>query len=330
MGWWQVDTDTLMRSRFALSPLAEVIASLKTLERGTAAHPGERAWLAEHLPACRERRSGDPVTAQLVRVGLGGAWNAEFLTPTPTGTDEPSFERELARIRATAPDLARADLAVSWGGPLPVGLDRQDVPQRAAALLEWVWARTVLPGWPRRRRIIEADILARTARLGRGGWVAALEGLRPALRWLGEDRLQIIGRDYPPRELTGAQLLFVPVTLSQSWLSWHTPTDAAHRYAVVYPCSGVLAQAGQAAVPQALSRLLGPGRAGALVLLEAPKSTTQLVALTGQGLGSVGRHLKVLLDAGLVGRRRVGRSVLYQWTRAGEVLVRAQEADDNG
>ncbi|GAA2943913.1 hypothetical protein GCM10020227_08410 [Streptomyces flavovirens] len=48
------------------------------------------------------------------------------------------------------------------------------------------------------------------------------------------------------------------------------------------------------------------------------------MALTGQGLGSVGRHLKVLTEAGLTGRRRSGRSVLYFRTEAGEVLVRAQ------
>lgn len=53
-------------------------------------------------------------------------------------------------------------------------------------------------------------------------------------------------------------------------------------------------------------------------------STSQLVAVTGQGLGSVGRHLKVLLDARLVERRRAGRSVLYSRTVAGEVLVTAQ------
>ncbi|MDG4862033.1 transcriptional regulator, partial [Streptomyces sp. T-3] len=35
------------------------------------------------------------------------------------------------------------------------------------------------------------------------------------------------------------------------------------------------------------------------------------------------RHLKVLLDAGLAGRRRAGRSVLYYRTAAGEVLVNA-------
>jgi DNA-binding transcriptional ArsR family regulator len=53
-------------------------------------------------------------------------------------------------------------------------------------------------------------------------------------------------------------------------------------------------------------------------------STTQLVALTGQALGSVGRHLKVLLDARLIGRRRAGRSVLYHRTSAGDALVEAQ------
>ena len=40
------------------------------------------------------------------------------------------------------------------------------------------------------------------------------------------------------------------------------------------------------------------------VLLDTPKCATQLVALTGQALGSMDRHLRVLLDTGLVQRRR--------------------------
>jgi len=88
----------------------------------------------------------------------------------------------------------------------------------------------------------------------------------------------------------------------------------------------VLAEADVAPVPEALGALLGPARAGVLVLLDTPKSTTQLVALTGQGLGSVGRHLKVLLGAGLVRRRRAGRSVLYYRTAAGETLLEAQRS----
>jgi DNA-binding transcriptional ArsR family regulator len=320
MGWWQVNADTLAGSRFVFSPLAEATTSLIVLERGVADHPGERTWLDTHQPAYRDWLAGDPVAALLVRAALGRHWIADFLTVTPAGAGEPTFGDELARVRERSPETARADLTVSLGGPLPARLHRSDLPERAADLLEWVWTETVLPYWPRRRRIMEADVVARTRELSTGGWAAALADMRPGMRWLGEGRLQINAHDYPPRKIAGAQLLFVPVTSRQGWVSW----DAPHRYAVIYPCSGVLAEAGPVPVPEALRTLLGPGRAGVLVLLDTPKSTTQLVVLTGQGLGSVGRHLKVLLDARLVQRRRAGRSVLYYRTAAGETLLEAQ------
>jgi DNA-binding transcriptional ArsR family regulator len=321
MGWWQVSADTLAESRFVISPLAEATASLIALARGTAAHPGERTWLDAHQSAYRERLAGDPVTALLVRAALGRHWIADLFTIAPAGEGEPALGEDLARVRERLPEVARADLTMSLGGgPLPPSLHRSDLPERAADLLEWVWTQTVLPYWPRRRQIMEADIVARTRQLSQGGWAAALSDMRPGMRWLGEGRLQINAHNYPPRKIAGAQLLFVPVTPGQGWVSWDMP----HRYAVMYPCSGVLAQADPVPVPEALSVLLGPARAGVLVLLDSPKSTTQLVALTGQGLGSVGRHLKVLLDARLVQRRRAGRSVLYYRTEAGETLLEAQ------
>jgi DNA-binding transcriptional ArsR family regulator len=95
---------------------------------------------------------------------------------------------------------------------------------------------------------------------------------------------------------------------------------------VTYPCTGWLAQAAAGPVPEALTRLLGPVRGRVLTLLASPCSTTQLVALTGHGLGSVGGHLKVLLDAGLVQRRRSGRSVLYYRTPLGDQLLRQATA----
>jgi DNA-binding transcriptional ArsR family regulator len=177
----------------------------------------------------------------------------------------------------------------------------------------------VLPYWARHRRILEADVLARTRQLSQAGWAAALDDMRAGMRWLGDGRLQINVQDRPPRDISGGRLLFVPVTRRQGWVTWEEP----HRYAVVYPCSGVLAEPGRSPAPEALGRLLGPSRAGVLVLLESPKSTSQLVALTGQGLGSVGRHLKVLLDAQLIRRRRAGRSVLYYRTDAGDMLIAA-------
>ncbi|MFF9199741.1 ArsR family transcriptional regulator [Streptomyces sp. NPDC014779] len=321
MGWWHIGTDALASSRFVVSPLAEACAALMTLHAGRGAHPGERAWLAARLPAYRARLAADPVDALLVRAAIGRTWNADFLTPTPLGEGEPSFEEEVAAVRDAEPGDAVPQLEVAVGGPVPEPLRRApDLPRRMAGILEWVWRETVLPEWPRRRRVLEADVVARTALLGRGGWAAALDELCPGkMRWLGDGRLQINTRDYPPRSVEGARLLFVPVTPAKGWCSW----AGTERYAVTYACQGALADVSGPGAPQALAALLGRARAGVLVRLESPASTSQLVALTGQGLGSVGRHLKVLLDAGLVRRRRAGRSVLYDRTEAGTVLVRA-------
>ncbi len=142
--------------------------------------------------------------------------------------------------------------------------------------------------------------------------------MRPGMRWLGEGRLQINAYDYPPRDLTQGELLFIPITGGRGWVGWRRP----HRYSIVYPCAGLLAE-GRRSAPGALGRLIGPARATLLNLLDNPMSTTQLVAATGLALGSVGDHLKVLLDAQLVRRRRAGRSVLYYRTPDGDRLVRA-------
>ncbi|MFD5566937.1 winged helix-turn-helix domain-containing protein [Streptomyces cadmiisoli] len=328
MGWWQVNADTLAGSRFLVSAFAETFASLKLLHAGVGGHPGERAWLDAHLPGYRERLAADPVTAQLVRAGLGRDWIADFLTPTPRAGE--GFQEALDRVRAVGADRARAQLRMSLGGPLPADLERDDLPDRAAGLLEYVWTAAVGPYWDRRRRVLEADVVARTAQVARGGWAAVLDALRPGrTRWLGGSRLQVNLHEYPPREISGAELLFVPVTPQTGWVSWEEP--GRERYAVVYPCAGALAgDRDRAAVPAGLGALLGRSRAEVLVLLASPMSTTQLVGVTGQGLGSVGRHLRVLLDAGLVERRRAGRSVWYSRTAAGEVLAEAGSGDAVG
>ncbi|WP_329546975.1 winged helix-turn-helix domain-containing protein [Streptomyces sp. NBC_01356] len=323
MGLWQINTDTLAHSRFVLSPFAETFASLKLLHAGTGAHPGEEAWLRAHLPGYRARLTAHPVAESLVRAAIGTSWIADFFCPTSCVGE--SFEETVARVRAAGPEEARANLRVSLKGPLPAALERDDLPERATALLTYVWEETVRPYWQRRRRVLEADMVARTARVSQGGWAAVLDSLKPGTRWLGESRFQVNVNAYPPREIAaGAELLFMPVTPRTSWVSW----EGRERYAVVYPCLGVLAEDhDRRPVPAGLGALIGTARAGLLALLTTPMSTTQLVAVTGQGLGSVGRHLRVLLHAGLVERRRAGQSVLYVRTAAGDVLVEASGAD---
>ncbi len=324
MGIWRIGADALARSRFTVSALTETVAALKSLATGLSM-PGQRAWLAAHTPAYRARVAADPTAAALVRAAFRPRWLAGFLVPPPDHPDA-TFADELRRVRQTPPDVARADLGYGAAGPLPPQLRAPDLPDRAADLLAWVWTRTLEPDWPRRRRILEADIVARTQQLSVGGWAAALDGMRPGMRWLGDGRLQVNTYDLPARDLDDAALLFIPSSTRRGWLGSAEP----HRYAVVYPCSGMLADPSHDPPPQALSRLLGPVRARILTLLDAPKSPTQLVALTGHGYGSVGGHLNVLLRAQLLGRRRSGRSVLYYRTQVGDLLVETQRRGDDG
>ncbi|WP_424217087.1 ArsR/SmtB family transcription factor (plasmid) [Streptomyces sp. BI20] len=343
MGLWALDAETLAHGRFALSPLTETVAALRVLVAGAPSHPAERDWVAAHLPAFRARLDRDPGTAALVRAGLRRTWTADFLTPVPPVEGTADFAGELAVVRATPPERARADLRAArrhdrprrpadaeeqagWAGPADgpdpdAGPDAgpEDLPGIAADLLSWLWERAVAPDWDRRRQLLAAHVVARTRQVAEGGWAAALECLGPDVRWLGDGRLRINARDNPDREIIGARLLLVPVTPRHGWVTWREPD----RYALVHPCTGVLAEPGRRPAPRALTALLGPARARVLLLTVTPMSTTHLVAATGLALGSVGRHLRVLTDAGLLERHRQGRSVLYRHTPAARVLLRA-------
>jgi DNA-binding transcriptional ArsR family regulator len=145
------------------------------------------------------------------------------------------------------------------------------------------------------------------------------------MEWQPGGHLRINAYDLPTRDLSDArELSFVPVHGNGQWVAWDLP----ERFAVVYSATG--AQAAPDATDASrggLARLLGANRAGVLALLDEPRSTTQLAALTGLPVGAVGNHLRVLLDAGTVLRRRSGREVLYWRTSLGDGLVAAGFAE---
>jgi DNA-binding transcriptional ArsR family regulator len=318
VGIWLIDADVLADSRFRISALAETVATLGVLAGLRPHRPGQLARPAEQRAAFRARMADDPVGRAFLKAALLPTWLSDILCPPPE-EDEHTFDDEMTRIRTASPAELRADLAGD-----DADLDVPDLPSRICAVLDWVWAETVEPDWQRRERAFEADIIARTRRLSTSGWASALDDMRPGMRWLGEGQLQINAYDYPPLDLTKGQLLFVPTTCVRGWVGWRRP----HRYSVVYPCAGLLAE-GRSGAPDALSRLIGPARATLLSLLDDPMSTTQLASVTGFALGAVGNHLKILLNAQLVRRRRAGRSVLYYRTPDGNRLVRAT-TNNNG
>ncbi|MGY1786198.1 helix-turn-helix domain-containing protein [Geodermatophilus sp. SYSU D00698] len=315
MGEFIVDADVMARARFGTSQLTETLAGLRLL-LSEQVPPWHRPWRDTHAAGLRDRLDADPVGAALLRAAFGATWTADFLTVPPAAPDL-ALDEELAPLESLDDDAVRADLEVATG-PVPPALHGTGLARTAADLLRWTWEHTIRDEWPRRLRVLRADVVARTARLSREGWSGALDGIAPGVRWLRHGRLQVNAHPYPPRDVRGRDLLFIAAHSRGSWVSWRLPDT----YAVVYPVTGTLAS-GPAPLPEPLVRLLGRNRARVLTALDAPRSTSALVAGTGLPLGSVGGHLRVLLDAGLLERRRSGREVLYWRSDAGEALLEA-------
>jgi DNA-binding transcriptional ArsR family regulator len=315
VGVVRIDVDGLARTRFVVSPLAETVVALGRLVDRTAP-AWQRPWLREHQPVFDAYLADRPALQVFAAALVGSTWLPDFVV-LPPHEREPTFADEVARVRAADPAVAREDLRLMAGGTLPAALDRDDCAVLVAGLLEHVWIHALGPEWPRRRQLLEADVTARTRRLTEHGWAAALEGLRPGLRWLGEGHLEINAFDNPTRALGRAELLLVPTTADRGWFA----LDPPRAYALTYPATGALAQPAGGPDPVALARLLGATRADLLARLTSPTSTSHLAATTGLSIGTVADHLAVLHATGLASRARSGRSVLYGLTRLGRSLL---------
>ncbi len=323
MGTWLVPADLLARSRFQVSPLAETVAALTVLSLPEPPGvPWQRAFHATHREAYAEMLADDPLRATISgwlwrpRRGRVPGWMGDFLTLPPVGAGA-AFADELAQLGSWSDARIRAEIRTMRPDvPLPAVLEGDGLRAAVADVLTWIWTATVAADWPRRRRVLEADIVSRIARLATQGWAGVVPTLGRRMDWKVGGHLQINSYDLPTRDLSGArELSFVPVHSNGQWVAWDLP----ERFAVVYPVTG--AQASPEASGGGLERLVGANRARVLVLLDEPHSTTQLAALTGLPLGAVGNHLRVLLDAGTVLRRRSGREVLYWRTSLGDALV---------
>lgn len=317
----EVGPQDLARSRFAVSPLIEVENVVRALHRRTA--HGPTAGVERLRPAYdRLRREADldlVIALQTAHYGPG------FVAPPPAGMGQ-TIEDDLAAVRATPPAVARAEIdkALALQPVADRRLDRVLRSRGALAavteVLEHAWLALVAPGWPATRALLERDVLHRASRLAREGWAGALAGLHERIRWHG-GAIELLGRADQSAVLGGDGLLLVPS--AHVWPGTMVYLEPPWPDAIVYPARGVAAlwSDAQRPVPGGLARLLGSSRAAVLDALDEPASTTHLVHQLGLPLGTVGDHLKVLLDAGLVARERAGRSVLYRRTAVGDALA---------
>ena len=315
--------EDLVRTRFAISPLFDLVWSTDALQ-DPAGHSLHLPWIR----TARERLKGfdyELLTALGASAGPGG-YVPDFISPPPT-TPLGALEDELARVRATPHD--RVATEVKWrfeGKPLPaIVRPLLDDPNRGLEQLTSVMAgyfeRAIAPWWPEIRATLEADILHRARRLTAGGAIEVFEDLHPQVRW--GDGVLTVERPYDRDvDLRGEGLLLVPAVFA--WPRVFAMTDAPWQPGLVYTPRGVggLWAPDEDGDRAALEALLGRRRAEILATLGAPAATTDLAARLGASPAGVNEHLGVLRRAGLVRAARDGRRVLYERTAIGEALLR--------
>jgi DNA-binding transcriptional ArsR family regulator len=318
------DTEDLAHSRFALSPVFELVHLLRALS-GRSRHRLPAAWSARLVPVYRRLRVETALDAVLAlnppRHG------ADFVTPPPQNLTQ-TIDDDLAMVAATPHAQAAEEIAYCLSlqrpvaEPVRITLDSPDVVHRVVDTLRTAWHELLAPDWPRLRAICERDVIHRAGQLGRAGWSAALTGLHAQLRWrAGAIELLRLGNG-ETIPLGGQGLLLIPSVFV--WPGLAAQFTAPWPKALLYPARGssALWETSEGTSPAgALADLIGASRARVLLALEDPASTSQLARSFTMATGAVGDHLAVLRHSGLVARARSGRSVLYYRTPLGDALA---------
>jgi DNA-binding transcriptional ArsR family regulator len=315
----------LLRCRFAISPVHELVELARTLANPTP-QPAHGAWLRRYAAQLRRVADGHdlrPLFALLPPCGC----TPDFLKPLPGGSFG-EIDLELAQVRSTAQERIRSEVDRCLEARGPVGqevvrlLRSRDSAERLAEVLSALWGELLSPSWPLIRDCLERDILYRSRALARGGLAAVFEDLAPFVRLEGR-RLMVDRHPHGVRPLGGAGLLLMPsaFTRARSASILDAPTTPV---TICYAARGTGAMWFRSStdVIAGLPSLVGRTRAEVLEAIDEPMHTTALARLLGRSPGNIADHLAVLRRSGLVRRTRVGPHVLYVRTPLGEALLR--------
>ncbi|NSC20021.1 winged helix-turn-helix transcriptional regulator [Streptomyces albus subsp. chlorinus] len=325
--------EDLADTRFAVSPLAETVLSLRVLRE-----PGLSAL---HLPWRRSvlgklETLGTLDTGLLLSLVARRRTLPDFLTPRPGGFS-PAFGEELAVVRRTRPDAVRRDLVAAHApDPLPPALRDAATGEDAAVVrlrddicdvLRQYWETALEPLWPRIRLVLEADMTYRARQLALGGARLLFADMHPDLRW--KDGVLHIDKMISHFRTTaaGRGLLLVPSVFAHKPAP---PVSAEEPPSLVYPSRGVatLWAPAPTADAAALASLVGAPRARLLALLDEPLPTVELARRLRVTPSAVSQQLRVLHATGLVTRARDGRQVLYRRSELGDRLTGSHGAPE--
>jgi len=310
---YQLDAEDLADTRFAISPIQELVCGLWAL-RDPGRYPLHRPWRQAALAAL------DPADLELLLALVGKDRGLpDFLTPRPA-TYAPSFAEQLATVRRVPARLVQRDIVATHApGPVPAILRAASLDD-LADLLQRSWDRTMAADWPRMRLVMEADTTYRARQLAVGGARLLFADIHPNVSWAdGVLRItKMIGRHRVAA--AGRGLLLLPSIFAYKAIP---PMSRHEQPWLAYPARGIasLWSSTPAPGPEVLAALLGPPKARLLELLAEPRPTIDLAARLRVTPGAVSQHLKLLHAAGLVTRTRAGRHVLYGRSELGARLI---------
>ena len=316
------DIESISGVRFGVSPMFETMLSIGAL-RDPAAAPLHLPWVED-----ARRLTADLELEPLLLLLRRDAYMPDFLNPPPAGPTA-ELEEELEVMLAIPAAQIRAEVTRCYQDTaLPAALERflsrpRSAVRALAELLRTYWDLVLAAHWPRIKSLLEHDILYRSRQLADGGTRELFADLDPSIAWQDDGVLRVEKRECADTivQLDERGLLLLPSAFA--WPKVVLVTAPPWQPTVAYPARGVgmLWEPERPAPPDALSKLLGSGRASVLSALDRPRSTTDLARVLEISTGGVSQHLSVLYSAGLVSRRRDRRVVLYVRSRSGEALM---------
>jgi DNA-binding transcriptional ArsR family regulator len=308
---YELTSRDLAEVRFAVSPVAEMVLSLRAL-REPGRFPLQLGWVRAVQPRVAELDWD--VLRWLVNDTMG---SPDFLTPRPTSpltqladelqligdVDRETYERQLVAVNGELPE----DLTID----------------KVLEALRQYWDAMMAPYWDRMRTLLSADISYRGHVLTQHGTGAMLNGLAPAISYadglLKVDRVAAVSRTevIKGRGLVLQPSLFgphavIPFDPGAEPILGYPPRGQANLWSVVEPPS-----------QQDLAQLIGTPRAHILELLTHPRTTTDLAGELKVTPSAVSQHLQLLRRTGLVEPQRTGKQVLYRPTELAALLTGA-------
>jgi DNA-binding transcriptional ArsR family regulator len=310
---YELTAQDLEDVRFAVSPAAETVLSLRALK-----DPGRFPLQLPWVRAVQPRLGGLDwdVLRWLVNDNMG---SPDFLTPRPT-SPLTQLGDELEIIAAVGRDTFDRQL-VAVNGDLPADLAGPDGIAKVVTAVEDYWQAVMAPFWPRMRTVLSADISYRGQVLTQHGTAAMLNELGPSISYrdgvLRVDRVsnpsrteQIGGRGLVLQPTLFGPHAVIPFDIGAEPLLGYPPRGQGNLWSVAEPASG-----------RDLARLIGTPRARILEQLTHPRSTSDLAGQLKVTPSAVSQHLQLLRRTGLVEAQRTGKLVLYRRTELTDLLT---------